>query len=302
MKNQKPPMACLHQKSNNLWKWMAILPAVVAFILLLHAAPVRAQSVYVTSSGNGPYLFGSLDLATGQFSQISTTNEFFFGLTTGPGNTIFGADAISNHLFTISPTGVTTQFGTSVAPNVFNGLAYSGAGNNFFADNNLGAGMNLELYSIAGNGNSNSFIGTMTTPPKAVPTGGLAFGPSGNLYFDYTTDTVNFTNSTLYTVNTSTGALTPIGSGLGSPLLTLVSVGSTFYGIDTADSSNIGIYTINTTTGVATSAGVTVTGLPSGYGINTATHVPDTGSTLGLLFLSLTALLGASRLGCFRLA
>ena len=109
--------------------------------------------------------------------------------------------------------------------------------------------------------------------PFYIASGNLAFGPSGNLYFDYSTDNVNGTNPSLYTVNTSTGALTAVGSGLGSPFLTLFSVGSTLYGIDTIATSNIGIYTINTTTGIATPTGVIVIGLPSGYTLDTATSI-----------------------------
>ena len=42
-------------------------------------------------------------------------------------------------------------------------------------------------------------------------TGDLAFGPGGNLYFNYSSDVANGgANSTLYTVNPSTGGLTPI--------------------------------------------------------------------------------------------
>ena len=108
----------LSQNSNNLWKWiapkihrMAVLPAVVAFTLLFHAAPAQATSIYVTASGDTS-VFGTLDLATGQFSQIATTNQGFSGLTTGSGGTIYGTDVVSGHLYTISPAGVTTQFGS----------------------------------------------------------------------------------------------------------------------------------------------------------------------------------------------
>ena len=70
-------------------------------------------------------------------------------------------------------------------------------------------------------------------------------------------------------MNTTTGAATAVGSGLGTTdPLALVSVGSTLYGIDTFMPSNPSIYTIDTTTGVATEIG-TVSGLPTGYTLDT---------------------------------
>jgi hypothetical protein len=129
------------------------------------------------------------------------------------------------------------------------------------------------------------------------PTGNLTFGPGGNLYFNYSSDTVNGSNSQLYTVNTSTGVLTTIGSGLGTDILALFSDGTNLYGVDSFVTSDIPVYTINTTTGVATQVS-TVTGLPGSgdYFADTATSVPDTGSTSTLLFLAFSVLVVGNRL------
>src|SRR5690348_4217933 len=64
----------------------------------------------------------------------------------------------------------------------------------------------------------------------------------------------------LYTVDTSSGALTPVGSGLGTDFLNLFSDGTTLYGIDANATSHIGIYMIDTGTGMATQT-ATVRGL-----------------------------------------
>lgn len=304
MKTQKKSQRLLLRKgNNNCWKSKVmkinrktILSAVLA-LLLFHVAPVRGATIYVTADNGATNLFGTLDPATGQFNQIATTTPLFFALTTGPGGKIYGADVSSGNLYTISTSGVTTQYGSTTAPSAFYGLAYSSSTGNFFATN-LDP-MNVTLYSIAGDGNSNSLVGEIAGPNSGFfPTGNLAFGPGANLYFDYSTDLVNNgANSTLYTVNASTGALTVVGSGLGTDILALFSDGTTLYGVDSIATSDIGIYTINTTTGVATQVS-TVTGLPSdgGYFVDTATSsVPDTGSTLKLLFLALSALLVGSR-------
>jgi hypothetical protein len=272
-----------------------ILLAVLA-VAVFQVAPARATTIYVTADNGTTNLFGTLDPATGQFSQIATTTPLFYALTTGQGGKIYGADVNSGHLYTVSHSGVTKQYGSVTAPSAFYGLAYSRSTGNFFATN-LDP-MNVTLYSVAGDGNSQSLIGEIAGPNSGYfPTGNLTFGPGHNLYFNYSSDLNNGgANSTLYTVNTSTGGLTAIGSGLGTDILSLFSDGTTLYGVDSIATSNIGIYTINATTGVATQVS-TVTGLPSGggYFVDTATSsVPDSGSTLKLLFFALSVVLVGS--------
>jgi hypothetical protein len=298
MKVQKQ---CLpRQANNNWWKWLGrqirrpgILRSVLAFVLF-SVASARA-TIYVTGDNGSTNLFGTVDLASGQFSQIATTDPLFYALTSGAGGKIFGADLNSGHLFTISKSGATTQF-SSTAPDAFQGLAHSRSTGNFLAAN-VGQ-TTVTLYSIAGDGNSHSLIGEMVgaNSPGLFPTGNLVFGPGGKLYFDYFS--ADSTSAALYTVNTSTGSLTAVGNGLGTDILTLFSDGNTLYGIDTDFTPNdapLGIYTINTTTGLATQVS-TLTGLPGDYFLDAATvSTPDMGSTFGLLSLALTALLGATR-------
>ena len=278
-------------------KGKAILLA-LAFVCF-GLAPVQAGTVYITADNlEGTNLFGTLDVASGQFSQIASTDPVFLGLTTGPGGKIYGADVNSGHLFTISTSGATTQYGSVTAPSAFYGLAFSHSAGNFFADNLDPT--NVTLYSITGDGNSSSLVGQIAGPNSGFfPTGNLAFGPGGNLYFNYSSDLINGgANSTLYTVNTSTGALTAIGSGLGSGILALFSDGTALYGIDANLTSDIGVFSIDTTTGIATQVS-TVAGLPASdsFFVDAATvSTPDTGSTLALLIFALAPLLGGNRL------
>jgi hypothetical protein len=258
-----PICSLLGKRNKNCWKSLVlkghtVLSALLAFVSF-GLAPVHASTVYITADNlEGTNLFGTLDVATGEFTQIATTDPVLLALTTGLGGKIFGADINSGSLFTISTSGATKQFGNVTG--AFYGLAYSGG--NFFADDLTTE--NVTLYSIARNGKSSSFVGLLAGPNAGYfPTGNLAFGPDGNLYFNYSSDLVNGTNSTLYTVNTSTGALTPVGSGLGSGILALFSDGTALYGIDANLTSDIGVYIIDTTTGVATRVS-TVTGLPDG--------------------------------------
>ena len=206
---------------------------VLLVFLCFGLAAVRASTVYITADNlEGTNLFGTLNVVTGQFTQIASTDPLFLALTKGPGGKIYGADANSGHLFTISSSGAITQYGSVTAPSAFYGLAYSHSAGKFLADN-LDP-MNVTLYSITGDGNSSSLVGQLAGPNSGFfPTGNLAFGPGGNLYFNYSSDVANGgANSTLYTVNTSTGALTAVGNGLGSDILALFSDGNTLYGID----------------------------------------------------------------------
>ena len=270
--------------------------ALAIFVLVFsHLATVRA-TIYMTADDfNGTNLFGTLDVATGQFNQITTTSQVFLALTAGPGGRLYGADVNSGNLFTIKPSGAINQFGAVTAPSAFYGLAYFRAGKNFLTDD-LGAD-SVDLYSIAGNGNSSSFIGQLAGPNAGFfPTGNLVFGPDGKLYFNYSNDlNSGGANSTLFTINTSTGALTAVGSGLGTDILALFSDGTALYGIDAIATSDIAIYSINTSTGIATQIS-TLSGLPGNhFFVDAATFsAPERGSTLQLFLLSLSAVFAAT--------
>jgi hypothetical protein len=238
---------------------------------------------------NGPpfgipptYLFGTMDLTTGQFTSISTTNQLINSLTVVPGGSLYaGAAPPTPYLYTISPSGATSQFGTVSEPSdsaSFDGLASDGAGG-FFSDTvtkNGDSTFTATLEHISADGNSSSVIGTMGASFGSANTGNLTFGPDGNLYFD----AENASGApTLYAVNPTTGALTAVGSGLNtSNPLTLATNGTVLYGIDTYAQVGVGvfpaIYTIDTTTGAATQIGM-VSGLDVGYYLDTiAPHAP----------------------------
>ncbi|HEY4282580.1 MAG TPA: hypothetical protein VGM62_05900 [Chthoniobacterales bacterium] len=268
------------------------------FVLVLSYIATVQATVYVTADDlNGTNLFGTLDVATGQFTQITTTTPLFFGITTGQVGQLYGADVNSGNLFTISPSGMTATLGSFTAPSELFGLAYSNASGNFFAEN-LDS-MNVTLYSVAGDGNSSSTVGVLAGPDSGIfNPGNLAFGPGLNLYFNYSSDLMGGgANSTLYTVNTSTGMLTMVGSGLGTDTLALFSDGTNLYGVDSSINANIPVYRINTTTGIATQVS-TVTGLPGNeeFYIDAVTvSVPETPAS-GLLLLGSSVLLIGYRL------
>jgi PEP-CTERM motif len=276
--------------------WMAA----TLLLALGAAAETRADNVVYATADNGTTnLFGTMDLTTGQFTQISTTTPLFGSITGGPGGTIYGGEGNLNYnLDTISPSGVPSQFGTVTAPSNsygFTGLASAGAAG-FYAIDQVGSlpgPFSATLEHISADGTSSSVVGTLGTSFWSFNSGNLAFGPNGSLYFNvWPTSSMD---TTLYQVNTTTGAATAVGSGLGAPdPLALVTVGTTLYGIDTFVSTTPAIYTINTTTGAATEIG-TVSGLTAGYTIDTmGGSVPEPG-TMTLLGTGTLVLLVFSR-------
>src|ERR1700678_1849540 len=89
-----------------------------ALLLALGAtAETRADTVVYATADNGTTnLFGTMDLTTGQFSQISTTNPLFVALTADTDGNLYGGVAnLSLNLYTISNSGVPSQLGTVAA-------------------------------------------------------------------------------------------------------------------------------------------------------------------------------------------
>ena len=79
-----------------------------------HAGPI----VYVTTDddrGSTTFL-GTLDLSTGQFTQVASTSLFAQSLTSSANGTLY-AGASNGNLYTVNTSsGATTQFGTISAP------------------------------------------------------------------------------------------------------------------------------------------------------------------------------------------
>ena len=275
--------------------------AAVLLLALGAAAETRADNVVYATADNGTTnLFGTMDLTTGQFTQISTTTPLFGSMTVGAGGTLYGGEGNLNfNLATISPSGVPSQFGTVTAPSNsfgFTGLASAGAAGFFaiYQTGSLPGPFSATLEHISADGNSSSVVGTLSTSFWSFNSGNLAFGPNGKLYFDVWPTPSNV--ATLYEVNTTTGAATAVGSGLGIDRPSGAGLCRDQRSMASTPSSppTPSIFTINTTTGVATEIG-TVSGLPTGYTLDTmAGSVPEP-ATITLLGTGTLVLLVFSR-------
>lgn len=258
-----------------LFTRIAILLAVLVVVAPVHAKPI----VYVTADNlAGTNLFGTLNLETGEFTQIAQTPPLFYALSVGPEGHLYGADLDTGTLFTISSGGVTEPYGTITSPAYqFSGYGFFGLAYQRWEDDLLAVNvdpMHVSLYRIGKRARTQTDLGVIEGPDTGVFfSGSLAFGPHGKLYFDF----VPPSGPQLYVIDQFTGAPKPIGKGLGTDILTLFSDGTKLYGIDTDASTQIGIYVIDIKTGVAIPTGVIVTGLPStnDFYVDTAAFSPS---------------------------
>ncbi len=274
-------------------------------------ASARADLVvYATASSSSTSIFGTLDLTTGAFHEIadfSAQNIHAQSLSVGPGNSLYASDENSGNLYTISTSGQTHLNALNV-PGALWGLTYD-PGVGFYGINpHHGVANGNILLETINNGvtmitPASNPVGT--TASLNYASGGLVLGSNGKLYenlYSYSAGRLD-----LYQIDPSTGLGTVVGTGgLGTKYndsLALVNAGGTIYGVDTlahaGSSSGIRIYTVDTTSGTATDTGVTVTGLQSGYTIDTVAglSVPEPGSwILGLIGMSA----GLTYAGCRR--
>jgi len=195
----------------------------------------RAQTVYAAGSGNE---FGTLNLATGQFTQTGTLVGTLYGLGFTSDGTLYGVDAQSQ-LYQVDPaTGGETLEGHISPDSVFTATASGGL-----------------LYGLTGASSAVFFSispTTQTATELATDTGitpdGLFASNGGTLYATSMTD---MGVSALYRLTTG-GTVTMLGStGITDSSQTFgagVFVGDTLYGFN----SNSGIYTFDTSTGAAT--------------------------------------------------
>lgn len=239
-------------------------------------------TVFATASSTSNSIFGTLDLTTGQFTEIASLSEHLQSLTGGPGGLLYGSDENTGDLYSITTTGVATQFGSIRMQGVLEGLAYGGSTTGFYGVHSADG---LDYFvQIASDGNR--ITTPFNLPTQEYASGSLAYAPNGSLYLN----SVTGGTARLYQVDIAGNAINQVGTGLGSNALAIGTANGQLYGVDTIQaaggSSPVDIYTVNTATGVATATGVHVTGLSSGYTIDTiaALSVPEPGTlTLGLI-------------------
>lgn len=209
---------------------LGLILVVLLGLILIH--PAVAQTLYVQGSGNE---FGTLDISTGDFTQIGTTTPTLYGMGSTPSGELFGLDDQGNaHLHQIDlKTAITTDLG-EINQSAF--AATSNKSGNLFAIDQSSPGL---LYSVHPATHAVTSIGDTGIYPDGL----MAFDVQGRLFAGgITTDT-----DRLYQLDPKTGASTLIGD-TGYQIAAGVYTNGKLYGF-TIDNE---IVTIDTTTGAGT--------------------------------------------------
>jgi hypothetical protein len=214
---------------------------VVILLLLAPGRPAVAGNLTVYVGGLGRE-FGTLDLSNPAniiFSEIGTTSQVFAGMGFGADGSLYGLDGdfVNSHLRRINVADASTvDLGTIGQTSI--GATTDPTG--------------TKMYSI--DQNSPGLFYSVTLPsPTSTPIGStgiasdglMAFGPGGILY---TSILGAPSNDLLGRVDTTTGATTPIGSGMGAFIFAGAFLNGTLYGFG----MDLKVYTIDTNTGAAT--------------------------------------------------
>jgi hypothetical protein len=239
------------------------LVALAAMALAAAMGPGTAEAgavVYVAGSGNE---FGTLDLTTGNYTNIGTlalpggaANDNMFGMGFGADGKLYGLDSQTNpdaHLWLINPAtaGVTDLGG--VGQTAIDATA-DASGKMYALSQDLATS---DLYTL----NPPSTTTTPVGPTGFIGTGLVAVTADGSHIYAGATDPVTGTTD-LYSVNPATGVGTLIGD-TGFFIINGLFVNGVLYGFD--DHTNA-IVTINLTTGAGTQVATYNTGGNPGLG------------------------------------
>jgi hypothetical protein len=265
----------LHRASARAFVGLSLGAALLCTLVQASRADPRAYEV-TAGQGAAPSLFGSVDLATGAFTQTSVLPYVPTGIA-NIGASLYTSDFTFTAFGQINPsTGVVTQISNS-------GLD----GGEYFA---LGSTLNA-IYALDG-----SFNLYKVDPANGAATliGPTGLSPSNPAYQLSTGSSVLYFSDAneLYSLNTATGAPTLIGPDLlsGDGFDGLVVEGSVLYGGYSPETIVPGsIYTIDKGTGSPTFLSTQDAGIGIVYGF--APIVVPEPSTVTMCVLALFAFL-----------
>lgn len=207
----------------------AILP--IALVIVLGNSFAYAQNTIYAMTQSG--LFGTLNVSTGAFNQISNPGFEPAGVA-GIGSNVFIANYGGGTLYEVNLNdGSLATIGNA-------GATYYDFGGTTTALYGIGTDQNL--YSVSSSTGASTLIG-----PTGLGGGGYQAMSSGGTSL-YTTVPLEDGNSGLFSVNTTTGAATEIGD---TGVVDIASVGFAFGQLYAADETG-NLYTLNVNTGAAT--------------------------------------------------
>ena len=214
------------------------------------ADPVAYVVTSASGSGSGGQ-FGTMDLTTGTFTAIGPGDPAGFdGILAEPGG--FLSVNGNNELVRLNAqTGAETTIGnTGISVSVFGGMA-GGSGYAVDYSNNLyQVNLNIGLATLIG------AMGLPGQPRLPMPSAIRWSAPGRTLYYTYeTANPANPVASTLYTLNLSTGAATPVGLTGASVIVGSGIIDNKLYGFTGFNSQEI--VTIDPSTGASTAGAST---------------------------------------------
>lgn len=206
---------------------------------LLSAAPVFATSAYLADSDGD---FGTVDLSTGVFTRITTSAPSdIYGMGFNSTGVLYGTNSANQaNVYLINPlSGVATNLGSSGV--------YSAYGSTVGPDGMIYA-LSADKFSAFYTVNPSTLATNTISPQLQFSSDGLAVFIGGQFFTDAYR---GLGDDQLVQVDTSTGAFTPIGGGLGANIISGTLVGNTVYGVGLSDGVSF-LETIDTTTGSGT--------------------------------------------------
>ena len=215
---------------------LLIVRTVIFVAILIAAKSLVAQTAYVASYDQ---TFGTVDLATGSYTQLGTSGVILGGLAVGADGSLYGCGwPNSSTLYKVDPqTGDLTTVGNSPITYYIFGSTTSGV---FAMD------VNGNLYSVNVTNAATTLIGPTGLNAAMIAFGGASTGAS-TLYFAMS---IGSAPMGLYSINTNTGAPTLVGSTGEFSLGALVFENGTLYA-GSGITSPYPIYTMNPSTGAA---------------------------------------------------
>jgi hypothetical protein len=259
----------------------------IVFALFLLASPAFADTLYGLSTADGTGRVYTINSTTGVATPLVT-------LTGDPGGTfLVDVDFLSGTLYATDVfSGMGAEFGTiNLTTGAFTPINNQGGGTNWFG---LAANPAADLFYAADDDSSPASLVSVTPSGTITQIGDMGVVMDDLAYDSNHGILYGVSSSALYTINTSTGAATLVGS-LG---FTNGDLGLGYDGLNDTLYLNIGgtthsLYTVNTATGSATLVGnngstVIIDGLAD---LNVTPAVPEpAGAALlaaGLLVIAL---------------
>jgi hypothetical protein len=207
--------------------------------------------------------FGTIDLNTGVFTSVGNSGVLLSGLGVGTNGNLYGGIFGGNTLYQVNPAdGSLTSVGNGTLTYLDTGSTTSGV---FALDNGF------NLYSIDVSTGASTLIGptgVSLVGIRGVGVGGMSTG-SGILYLAL--GSFLHPTTTLYSLNTSTGAATAIGPTNSNGIGAMVFENSTLYaGVEFPES----VYTLNPGTGAGSFVANTSGGADFFFGLAPAAAAP----------------------------